>query len=93
MTSLKVRFNPQSPYSWPANTLVSEEHVKNKNNIDVDEAELDAELEALGEEVELGSGGWEAETMGETPSFLQGEGVPDFVDEAPLGGHKVREAV
>ncbi|KAL0635678.1 Vacuolar protein-sorting-associated protein 60 [Maublancomyces gigas] len=60
---------------------------------DVDEAELDAELEALGEEVELGSGGWEAETMGETPSFLQGEGVPDFVDEAPLGGHKVREAV
>lgn len=86
-------FQPQSLYSWPANTLVSEGHVKNKNNIDVDEAELDAELEALGEEVELGSGGWEAETMGEMPSFLQGEGVPDFVDEAPLGGHKVREAV
>lgn len=58
----------------------------------MDEAELDAELEALGEEVEL-SGGWEAETTGEIPSFLQGEKMPDFVDEAPLGGHKVREAV
>lgn len=59
----------------------------------MDEAELDAELEALGEEVEL-SGGWDADTVGagELPSFLQGE-VPEFVDEAPLGGHKVREAV
>lgn len=60
----------------------------------MDEAELDAELEALGEEVEL-SGGWDADTVGsgEIPNFLQGEGVPEFVDEAPLGGHKVKEAV
>lgn len=58
----------------------------------MDEAELDAELEALGEEVEL-SGGWDAEAAEEIPNFLQGEKVPDFVDEAPLGGHKVREAV
>ncbi|KAH0612282.1 uncharacterized protein H6S33_010334 [Morchella sextelata] len=63
---------------------------------DVDEAELDAELEALGEEVEL-SGGWDADSVGagEIPNFLQGEsvgGIPDFVDEAPLG-QKVKEAV
>lgn len=60
----------------------------------MDEAELDAELEALGEEVEL-SGGWDTETVGtgEMPNFLHGEPVPEFVDEAPLGGHKVKEAV
>lgn len=62
----------------------------------MDEAELDAELEALSEEVEL-SGGWDTDIIstGEMPSFLQGEasGVPDFVDEAPLGGQKVKEAV
>jgi charged multivesicular body protein 5 len=59
---------------------------------DVDESELDAELEALGEEVELG-GGWDAEGVGEIPSFLQGEpGIPEFVDEAPAG-EKVKQAV
>lgn len=63
----------------------------------MDEAELDAELEALGEEVEL-SGGWDADAIGagEMPSFLQGETVgrvPDFVDEEPFGGQKVKEAV
>ena len=48
---------------------------------DVDEAELDAELEALGEEMEF-SRGWEAEA-GESdslPSFLQEE-VPSFLEE------------
>ncbi|KAG0640382.1 Snf7-domain-containing protein [Tuber brumale] len=60
---------------------------------DVDESELDAELEALGEEVELG-GGWDADTIGgEVPSFLQAEpGIPDFVDEPPTG-EKVRQAI
>jgi len=59
---------------------------------DVDEAELDAELEALGEEVELG-GEWDAETVYETPSFLQGEpGIPEFVDEPPTG-EKVKQAI
>jgi charged multivesicular body protein 5 len=55
---------------------------------DVDEAELDAELEALGEEMEfessLGAGD------GELPSFMRDE-VPAFVDEPPETG-KVREA-
>ena len=48
---------------------------------DVDEAELDAELEALGEEVDLG-----AEGLGESevPGFLaEGAGPPQFIDEAP----------
>ncbi|CAZ86540.1 unnamed protein product [Tuber melanosporum] len=60
---------------------------------DVDESELDAELEALGEEVELG-GGWDADTIGgEVPSFLQAEpGIPDFVDEPPAG-EKVKQAI
>ncbi|KAJ4997853.1 Charged multivesicular body protein 5 [Colletotrichum sp. SAR 10_66] len=53
---------------------------------DVDEAELDAELEALGMEAEL-----EPE-MGTVPSFLQDE-LPDFVDEEPAKeGAKVKEA-
>jgi charged multivesicular body protein 5 len=46
---------------------------------DIDEEELDAELEALGAEVELG-GGWEG--VGESeglPSFMQEE-VPTFID-------------
>ncbi|KAH6616076.1 Snf7 family [Chaetomium sp. MPI-SDFR-AT-0129] len=58
---------------------------------EVDEAELDAELEALGEEVELErelGGGLE----GAVPSFMQDE-VPDFIDEAPVQGGKVKEAV
>ncbi|PWW74539.1 hypothetical protein C7212DRAFT_327056 [Tuber magnatum] len=60
---------------------------------DVDESELDAELEALGEEVEI-SGGWDADAIGgELPSFLQGEpGIPDFVDEPPTG-EKVKQAI
>lgn len=55
---------------------------------DVDEAELDAELEALGEEAEFESGGMQ--NLGETPSFMVDE-VPSFVDEPPEGG-KVKEA-
>jgi charged multivesicular body protein 5 len=54
----------------------------------VDEAELDAELEALGEEVamdqELGEG---------MPSYLMEEsGVPSFIDEPPETSGKVKEA-
>lgn len=48
---------------------------------DVDEAELDAELEALGDEVEFG-----AEGLGESemPGFLtESSGPPMFIDEAP----------
>lgn len=48
---------------------------------DVDEAELDAELEALGEEVDFGA---EAYGEGEMPGFLtESAGVPSFIDEAP----------
>lgn len=54
---------------------------------DVDEAELDAELEALGEDMafeqEMG--------VGETPGFLQDEVPPTFIDEPPEQG-KVKEA-
>lgn len=52
---------------------------------DVDEAELDAELEALGDEVELGGYGQQEGT----PSFLVDE-VPQFIDEPPEGS-KVKE--
>jgi charged multivesicular body protein 5 len=55
---------------------------------DVDEAELDAELEALGEESMFES------SMGESamPSFLQDEvAPPQFIDEPPEE-HKVKEA-
>ena len=52
---------------------------------EVDEAELDAELEALGEE-----GGFELESAGEVPGFMKDE-VPVFIDEAPEVG-KVKEA-
>ncbi|KAK3068755.1 Vacuolar protein-sorting-associated protein 60 [Teratosphaeriaceae sp. CCFEE 6253] len=50
---------------------------------DVDEAELDAELEALGEDVEFGEGVGE-----EMPGFLteSAGGVPSFIDEAPVVG-------
>lgn len=54
---------------------------------DVDEAELDAELEALGEEVAL-------EGMGESeglPSFMVDE-TPQFVDEPPEPSKAVKEA-
>ena len=54
---------------------------------DVDEAELDAELEALGEEVEF-------EGLGESegiPSFMMDEArPPQFIDEPPEPG-KVKE--
>lgn len=55
---------------------------------EVDEAELDAELEALGEE-----GAFESEAMGEgeMPSFLQDSAPPTFIDEPPEAG-KVKEA-
>ncbi|EIC09465.1 hypothetical protein OR221_0459, partial [Microbacterium laevaniformans OR221] len=53
---------------------------------DVDEAELDAELEALGEEMEMEGYGQES-----TPSFMVDE-VPQFIDEAPSTGDKVQEA-
>lgn len=59
---------------------------------DVDEAELDAELEALGAEVDL-----EREMMGAggeaLPGFMQDE-VPDFIDEPPVtdAGKAVKEA-
>ena len=56
---------------------------------DVDEAELDAELEALGEEVDFGA---ELNMEGEMPSYLQeSAGPPQFIDEAPEQG-KERQA-
>ena len=56
---------------------------------DVDEAELDAELEALGQDVELnGIEGLESEM----PAYLQeSAGPPQFIDEAPNAG-KTKEA-
>ncbi|BFZ60655.1 Vacuolar protein-sorting-associated protein 60 [Saitoella coloradoensis] len=56
---------------------------------DIDEDELDAELEALGDEL-----GEEEVGVGGIPSYLKDEGVPDFLDEAPLdnGPTKVGEA-
>lgn len=55
---------------------------------EVDEAELDAELEALGMEAEL-----EQEYgSGAVPGFLQDEAVPQFVDEAPQTEEKVKQA-
>ena len=56
---------------------------------DVDEAELDAELEALGEDVEFESG--LGQTTGEMPGFMQSE-VPTFVDEPPEQGKVLKEA-
>lgn len=55
---------------------------------EVDEAELDAELEALGEEAEFENFG--ADTEGAMPSFMTDE-VPQFVDEPPEHG-AVKEA-
>lgn len=57
---------------------------------DVDEAELDAELEALGEEAEMEGGFASGLGVGETPGFMVDE-VPSFVDEPPEAG-KVKEA-
>lgn len=56
----------------------------------VDEAELDAELEALGEEAEFEAGVGMGLGVGETPGFMLDE-VPSFVDEPPETG-KVKEA-
>lgn len=58
---------------------------------DVDEAELDAELEALGQDAELdGALGLGSGAVG-LPSFMQDE-VPDFIDEPPQTEGKVKEA-
>lgn len=46
---------------------------------DVDEAELDAELEALGQDMEFE----QAEGIGEQPSYLQDQVKPDFIDAEP----------
>ncbi|KAF2642714.1 hypothetical protein P280DRAFT_468030 [Massarina eburnea CBS 473.64] len=54
---------------------------------EVDEAELDAELEALGEDVEL-------EGIGDSsgvPAFMMEDAPPQFVDEPPAQ-NKVKEA-
>lgn len=54
---------------------------------DVDESELDAELEALGMEIEM-----ERESeMGAMPAFMQDE-MPEFIDEPPVMEGKVKEA-
>ncbi|KAG8530969.1 uncharacterized protein KY384_004326 [Bacidia gigantensis] len=62
---------------------------------EVDEAELDAELEALGDEAEMEGAGGLGLGMGigagQEPGFLTDE-VPQFVDEPPGGGEKVKEA-
>jgi charged multivesicular body protein 5 len=56
---------------------------------EVDEAELDAELEALGEEVAM-EGNMESEGM---PAFLMDEaGPPQFIDEPPVPTNAVKEA-
>ena len=55
---------------------------------DVDEAELDAELEALGEDVELNGIG---DTEG-VPSFLEESRPPQFIDEPPEQDKAVKEA-
>ncbi|KAL1959305.1 hypothetical protein VTO42DRAFT_2492 [Malbranchea cinnamomea] len=56
---------------------------------DVDEAELDAELEALGEEALFET----SETADAIPSFMQDEvGPPQFIDEPPEQQNKVKEA-
>ncbi|KAG9984071.1 hypothetical protein KCU78_g21004, partial [Aureobasidium melanogenum] len=57
---------------------------------DVDEAELDAELEALGEEVDLGEASYEgADSM---PAFMMDQNAPpQFIDEPPET-NKVKEA-
>jgi len=57
---------------------------------DVDEAELDAELEALGDEVDFGA---EGIGEGEMPSYLQETGgPPQFIDEAPESSKAAKEA-
>lgn len=56
---------------------------------EVDEAELDAELEALGDEVQFEGAGAESESM---PGFMMDQpNVPQFVDEPPET-NKAKEA-
>lgn len=50
---------------------------------DISDSELDAELEALGEEQFDMDYNLEAETTGEIPSYLNGT-VPQFIDEEPM---------
>ena len=57
---------------------------------DVDEEELDAELEALGQEVEIEREMYGQQEAGGVPSWMQEE-VPEFVDEEPKTGGKVKE--
>jgi charged multivesicular body protein 5 len=54
---------------------------------DVDESELDAELEALGDEVELDGIG----ESSSVPSYLMEDAPPQFIDEPPTA-NKVKEA-
>ncbi|KAK6344146.1 hypothetical protein TWF696_007788 [Orbilia brochopaga] len=57
---------------------------------DIDEAELDAELEALGAEVEMGWGESNMESDA-LPSFMQEE-VPTFIDGGKEDARPVKEA-
>ena len=57
---------------------------------EVDEAELDAELEALGDEVDFGA---EMNMEGEMPGFLaESSGPPQFIDEPPEQGKEKQAA-
>lgn len=56
---------------------------------EVDEAELDAELEALGEDVELEG---IAESSGMPSYMLDDAAPPQFIDEAPEPATKVQQA-
>ena len=49
---------------------------------DISETELDAELDALGDEQLYGDINLEGNTTGEIPSYLSGT-IPQFVDEEP----------
>ena len=55
---------------------------------DVSESELDAELEALGEEIQ-----YEQETNSQIPSYLQMDDestkLPSFIDDDPIGNSKL----
>lgn len=54
---------------------------------DVNEAELDAELEALGEDMMFE----QAESAGGLPAFMQDEVPPDFIDNPPEANKKIAE--
>ncbi len=56
---------------------------------DVDEAELDAELEAMGEDMMFEQE--QGTAVGEMPGFMQEGEMPQFIDERPDQG-KVQEA-